>query len=91
MSVYRHTQLPPPPEPGEKTFWDYFPKRSMRRVFFMLLALAAVLWLRSSGGGSFGGLFDGGRSKSAPATDDAPVYHLEVKPPPSAPPTKSQP
>jgi hypothetical protein len=91
MSVYRHTQLPPPPEPGEKTLWDYFPKRVLRRVFFMLLALAAVLWLRSSGGGggSFGGLFDDGKSKSVP-TDDAPVYHLEVKPPPSAP-AKSQP
>jgi hypothetical protein len=90
MPLYRHTQLPPPPEPGEKKFWDYFPKRSMSRVFFMLLALAAVLFLRSSGGGSFGGLFDGGGS-TRPVKSSDPVYHLEVKPPPSALPTKSHP
>jgi hypothetical protein len=90
MSLYRYTQLPPPPEPGEKTFWDYFPKRSMRRVLFMLLALAAIVYLKMSGTGSFGGLFDD-RSAHAPAQGGAPVYHIEVKPPPNPQAPKSNP
>jgi hypothetical protein len=90
MSLYRYTQMPPPPEPGEKSFWDYFPKRSMRRIFFMLLTLAVIIWLKYSGTGSFGGFFDSPRSRQ-PAQGDAPTYHLEVKPPPHAPATKSKP
>jgi hypothetical protein len=86
MPLLRHTKLPPPPELGEKTFWDYFPKRSASRIFFMLLALAAVLYLRSSGGGSFGGLF--GSPTSAPpagrGADDSTFYRMQVKPAPNA-------
>jgi len=91
MSVYRYTQVPPPPEPGEKTFWDYFPKRAMRRIFFMLLALAAVIYLKSSGTGSFGGLFDSGKTQPPAQGSNAPVYHIQVKPPANPPDTKSQP
>jgi hypothetical protein len=80
MPLIRPSKLPPPPELGEKTFWDYFPKKSMRRVFFMLLALAAVLFLRSSGGGSFGGLFEPVRPKPQPQSE--PYYRLDVKPSP---------
>jgi hypothetical protein len=90
MSLYRYTQVPPPPEPGEKTFWDYFPKRAMRRVFFMLLALAAVIYLKTSGTGSFGGLFDD-RAAHPPAQGAGPVYHIQVKPTPNAPEPKSTP
>jgi hypothetical protein len=90
MPLIRPSKLPAPPELGEKTFWDYFPKRSMRRVFFMLLALGAVLFLRSSGGGSFGGLFDSPRpAAKQPASD--PYYRIDVKPTPNAAPPKSQP
>ena len=90
MPLHRDTQLPPPPEPGEKTFWDYFPRRTWRRVLFLLIALGIVIYLKSSGGGSFGGLFDGGKSR--PADQGAgPVYHLEVKPAPNAPQNKSKP
>jgi hypothetical protein len=86
----RYPNLPPPPEPGEKSFWDYFPKRTLRRVFFMLLTLGAIIYLKSSGPGSFGGLFDP-PGRRQPAQGEAPTYHLEVKPPPHAPGTKSQP
>jgi hypothetical protein len=90
MSLYRYTQMPPPPEPGEKSFWDYFPKRTLRRVFFMLLALGVIIYLKTSGTGSFGGLFEP-VGKRQPAQVDEPVYHIEVKPPPHAPETKSKP
>jgi hypothetical protein len=101
MPLIRPSKLPPPPELGEKTLWDYFPRRVLRRVFFMLLALGAVLFLRSSGGGSFGGLFDPigsapiGSAPVGPAParqQSADSYHrIEVKPPNAVPAPKSQP
>jgi hypothetical protein len=91
MPLIRPSKLPAPPELGEKTFWDYFPKRSMRRVFFMLLALGAVLFLRSSGGGSFGGLFEPVRPATKPQPAPDPYYRIDVKPTPNAAPSKSQP
>jgi hypothetical protein len=92
MPLIRPSKLPPPPELGEKTFWDYFPRRVLRRVFFMLLALGAVLFLRSSGGGRFGGLFDP-PGRPQPQQQSADSYHrIEVKPPTNAVPApKSQP
>jgi len=84
MPLIRENKLPPPPpELGAKTFWDYFPKRSMGRIFFLLLALAAVLWLKG-GNGSFGGLFDAPKS-SGPQRDDPAFQHFQVKPTPQAP------
>jgi hypothetical protein len=77
MSLYRHTKLPPPPELGEKTFWDYFPRRSARRVLFLLIALFAVLVLKHSGRWTFGGLLDGPR-RGEPA---GPVYRIKVNRP----------
>jgi hypothetical protein len=96
MSLYRQPKLPPPAELGEKSFWDYFPRRSARRVLFLLIALFAVLVLKHSGRWTFGGLIDpphGGE----PA---APLYHLKVtqpdsptpgRPAPDDPTDKSQP
>jgi hypothetical protein len=82
MPLYRPSKLPPPPELGEKTFWDYFPRRSIRRVVFLLLALGAVLVLKHSGKWSFGGLLDGpGSGGAEPA---APVYHIKVTRPEGA-------
>jgi hypothetical protein len=66
MPLLRPSKLPPPPELGEKTFWDYFPRRSMRRVVFLLIALGLVIALQRSGGWSFGGLFGGPDDKAAP-------------------------
>jgi len=65
-------------------------KRAIRRVLFLLIALGVIIYLKSSGTGSFGGLFEDGRARQ---TDQgpSPVYHLEVKPPPNAPQPKSKP
>jgi hypothetical protein len=79
MPLYRHTKLPPPPELGEKTLWDYLPRHTGRRVLFLLIAFGAVLILKHAGGWTFGGLLDGGAAPRK--TDELPVYHLEVKRP----------
>jgi hypothetical protein len=99
MPLIRPNKLPSPPELGEKTFWDYFPRRSARRVFFMLLALAAVLFLKRSGSWRFGGLMESPRhaasgeaSGEAPGAEPAaPVYHIKVTPPPGAAPAAPAP
>jgi hypothetical protein len=79
MPLYRHTKLPPPPELGEKTFWDYFPRRSARRVLFLVVALLAVIVLKHSGKWTFGGLLEGPRGGSG-AEPSGPVYHIKVMP-----------
>ena len=89
MPLIRPSKLPPVPELGEKTFWDYFPKRSMRRVFFLLIALGIILFLKRSDRWSLGGLFD---APHEPAPS-APVYHIKVTRPGAeeGAPTKSTP
>jgi hypothetical protein len=79
MPLYRHTKLPPPPELGEKTFWDYFPRRSARRILFLFIALLAVIVLKHSGKWTFGGLLEGPRAPSGPEPS-GPVYHIKVSP-----------
>jgi hypothetical protein len=92
MPLIRPSKLPPPPELGDKTFWDYFPKRSMRRIFFLLIALGVVIFLQRSGPGSFGGLFDSGRPATAPQQGEGAYFRLQVKPPTNAAPaSKSTP
>jgi hypothetical protein len=93
MPLYRHTKLPPPPELGEKSLWDYLPRQTTRRVLFLLIALGAVIVIKRSSGWSFGGLLD---APPAPARDGdlaAPVYHIKVTrpPPPEGPASKSAP
>ena len=86
--ITRHTKLPPPPELGEKTFWDYFPRRSVTRVLFLLVALGLVLFLRSGNiGSSLSGLFDsiGGprppRGTGLPSgAESTPIYRIKVTP-----------
>jgi hypothetical protein len=59
------------------------PRGIIRRVFFLLLALGAVIVLKGSGSWTFGGLFG---EPGAPA-GAAPTYHLKVSgPPPSSAP-----
>jgi hypothetical protein len=84
MPLYRFTKLPPPPELGEKTFWQYLPRHGLRRVFFLLIGLGVVLFLRSGGGGGpLGGLFDTiGPGKPKPS---GPVYHIKVTRPDGTP------
>jgi hypothetical protein len=93
MPLYRHTKLPPPPELGEKTVWQYLPRQTVRRVLFLLIALGAVVFLKRSSGWSLGGLLDAPPSAPAGAGQGAPVYHLKVTPPenPPAPTSKSAP
>lgn len=93
MPLIRPHKLPPPPELGEKTFWDYFPKRTGRRVLFLLIALGAVIFLKSTGRVSFGGLFDpAAPARPTPQQQADQFFRLQVKPTPtSAPPTKSTP
>jgi hypothetical protein len=81
MPLIRPTKLPPPPELGEKTFWDYFPRQSARRIFFLILALGAVLVLKHSGGWTFGGLLESPRAGAPGAERGAPIYHIKVTPP----------
>ena len=83
MPLYRHTKLPPPPELGEKTVWQYLPRQTVRRVLFLLIALGAVVFLKRSSGWSLGGLLDAPSGGSAPATTGAPVYHIKVTEPPA--------
>jgi hypothetical protein len=78
MPLYRHTKLPPAPELGEKTFWDYLPRQSTRRVLFLLIALGAVLFIKHAGGWSFGGLLDPQQPAPRGAEPGAPVYHIKV-------------
>ncbi len=92
MPLYRHTKLPPPPELGDKTIWQYLPRRTGRRVIFLLLAFGAVMFLKRSGSWSFGGLLDGPRPAThPPGADTSPVYHIRVTSPGEAPPAPSQP
>lgn len=77
MPLYRHTKAPPPPELGEKTIWDYLPRRTMRRVVLLLLALVAVLFLKRSGSWSLGGLLDAPK-QPARGEPDGPIYHIKV-------------
>jgi hypothetical protein len=91
MPLLPPSKLPPVPELGSKTFWDYLSRRSMRRVFFMLLALAAVIYLKCSKPGSFGGLFDTPGAAGNRGDDSGPVYHLKVEPPRGAPPPQKAP
>jgi hypothetical protein len=84
MPLIRPNKLPPPPELGEKTFWDYFPRQSARRVLFLLLALGAVLVLKRSGKWTFGGLLESPRSPQPGS--GSPVYHIKVTRPEAAPP-----
>jgi len=90
MPLIRSTKLPnkplPPPELGDKTFWDHFPRSSVRRVLFLLLALGAVLILKHSGSWTFGGLFGGSQEPAPGAAASAPVYHIKVTRPGAAPP-----
>ncbi|HVU49834.1 MAG TPA: hypothetical protein VHL80_04055 [Polyangia bacterium] len=101
MPVLRTTKLPaklpPPPELGERTFWDYFPRHAWRRIVFLLLALGAVLVLKHSGSWTFGGLLDGPPAPAPGAPPSAPVYHIKVtrpqgpEPAPRPPASMSQP
>ena len=90
MPLYRHTKLPPPPELGDKKLWDYLPRGSTRRVFFLLIALGAIVVLKHTSGWSFGGLLDAPRTPPAGDDPGAPVYHIRVTPPESPPPPKSK-
>jgi hypothetical protein len=89
MPLYRHTKLPPPPELGEKTLWQYLPRNSGRRVLFLLIAFGAVLVLKHAGGWTFGGLLGGGAARRTASGAELPVYHLEVKLPGEPPGAKS--
>jgi hypothetical protein len=94
MPLLRYTKLPsklpPPPELGEKTLWQYIPRQSKRRVLFLLIALGVVIFLKESGvgslgggsgsasGGTWGGLFG---APAPPPRPEAGVYHLKVSRP----------
>jgi hypothetical protein len=91
MPLFRYTKLqtklPPPPELGQKTVWQSLPRHTTRRVLFLLIALGAVLFLKSTGGGSFAGLLDAVAPPPKPigANPAAPTYHLQVARPRDAP------
>lgn len=78
MSTRREPPSGPPPE---RSYWQLVPRRNLRRALFLVLALLGVVAIKHAGGFSFGGLFDAGPSRPAPAkggADDG-FHHLEVK------------
>jgi hypothetical protein len=77
--------------PPERTFWESFPKRSLRRVLFLLAILLVVVALKRSGGGAFRDLLNFMGSSSPPtkanaARDDTDraFQRLNVVPPSAA-------
>jgi hypothetical protein len=68
--VSRRLEPVPPPE---RSFWQLLPRRNLQRALLLVLLLAGVLFLRSSGGLSFGKLFEGiaPAPTSQPATSPA--------------------
>jgi hypothetical protein len=100
MPLRRFDKLPPPPEMGERTIWQLLPRQSVRRVLFLLLALGAVLFIKSTGGGSFSNLLNSvappaakqvGAGDGTGDNSASPVYHLKVARPADPPEGKSHP
>jgi len=89
MPLYRHTKLPPPPELGEKTVWQYLPRQTVRRVLFLLVALGPS---SSSSARAAGRWAAARRAAARPLRrrTGAPVYHLKVTPPDSPPPRRAR-
>jgi hypothetical protein len=87
MPLFRHTKLPPPPELDDKPFWRYLPRGSTRRVFFLLIALGAVMIIKHAGGWTLGGLLEAPRSSRSATTaaPEAPVYHIKITRPGDVP------
>jgi hypothetical protein len=72
-----------PVPPAERSFWQLLPRRNFQRALFLVLLLAGVLFLRHSGGLSFGKLFDGfaptSTSTSTPASKSPEFQRLKVE------------
>ena len=70
----------PGPRP-ERSFRELVPRRNLRRAFFLVLVLFAVLFIRHTGGLSLGKMFDNVAPPPAAApSGGAPTYqHLEVR------------
>lgn len=71
-------RLDPGPRP-ERSFWELIPRRNFRRAFFLVLVLLAVLFVRHTGGLSFGKIFDGVAPVPAGAERTSTYQHLEVR------------
>jgi hypothetical protein len=73
-----------PVPPAERSFWQLLPRRNLQRALFLVLLLAGVLFLRHSGGLSFGKLFEGFAPAPTPApTSKSPDFQrlkVEVQP-----------
>jgi hypothetical protein len=80
---YRRIDSNLPNPARERSYWELLPRRNLRRALFLLLALAGVLFIRHTGGLSFGKILDG----VAPAESAGGFQHIEVRrqPPPAAP------
>ena len=63
------------PEEDRRSLVQRLPRRNLRRVLFLVIALLAVLAIKHSGGLRLGSLFD----SVAPAPP-APAYRLHVEP-----------
>jgi hypothetical protein len=78
--VSRRVDLNSPNSPNparERSFWELLPRRNLRRALFLILALGGVLFIKHTGGLSFGRIFDG----VAPAESAGGFQHLEVRRP----------
>ena len=82
----RHRDAPPP----ERSFWEVFPKRSLRRVIFLVALLLVVIAFKRSGGGTFRRLLDlvgpssprptGAKVERPGDTGGASFQHMKVVP-----------
>jgi hypothetical protein len=75
-----HESRPSEP-PAEQSFWALLPQRNLRRALFLIVALAAILFIKRMGGFSLSKLFNDVAPAPAPAPQSEPPFQrLEVKP-----------
>jgi hypothetical protein len=65
--------------PPERSYWQLFPRRNLRRALFLVLALGGVLFIKHTGGLSFRRMFEG----VAPTEPAGGFQHIEVRRPPA--------
>jgi hypothetical protein len=66
-----------PSPPPERSYWELFPRRNLRRALFLVLALGGVLFIKRTGGLSFRRMFE----DVAPPQTSGGFQHLEVRRP----------
>jgi hypothetical protein len=66
--------------PAEQSFWALVPRRNLRRALFLIVALAAILFIKRMGGFSLSKLFNDVAPPAPAPQSEPPFQRLEVKP-----------